>query len=99
MKLPQLSLLSLAVALALSACGSSDDAPAVIAPVKPVINGLFLDGAVEGLDYVAGTAAKAATGSKGEFTCTTGDTVSFSIGGIALGSAACAATITPMSAT
>ena len=96
MKLPQLSLLSLAVAVALSACGSSDDAPAVVAPVKPQISGLFLDGAVEGLDYVAGTAAKASTGPKGEFTCTTGDTVSFSIGGIALGSAACAATITPL---
>lgn len=91
MKLPQLSLLSLAVAVALSACGSSDDAPA-----KPQISGVFLDGAVEGLDYVAGTAAKASTGPKGEFTCTTGDTVSFSIGGIALGSAACAATITPL---
>lgn len=96
MKLPQLSLLSLAIALALSACGSSDDAPTVVAPVKPQISGVFLDGAVEGLDYVAGTAAKASTGSKGEFTCTTGDTVSFSIGGIALGSAACAATITPL---
>ncbi|KQW99809.1 hypothetical protein ASC94_31010 [Massilia sp. Root418] len=96
MKLPQLSLLSLAVAVALSACGSSDDAPAAIAPVKPQISGLFLDGAVEGLDYVAGTAAKASTGPKGEFTCTTGDTVSFSIGGIVLGSAACAATITPL---
>jgi hypothetical protein len=83
--------LSLAVAVALSACGSSDDAPA-----KPQISGVFLDGAVEGLDYVAGTAAKASTGPKGEFTCTTGDTVSFSIGGIALGSAACAATITPL---
>jgi hypothetical protein len=91
MKLPQLSLLPLAVAVALSACGSSDDAPA-----KPQISGVFLDGAVEGLDYVAGTAAKASTGPKGEFTCTTGDTVSFSIGGIALGSAACAATITPL---
>nr|WP_176650044.1 esterase-like activity of phytase family protein [Duganella sp. SG902] len=30
------------------------------------------------------------------FTCYAGDTVSFSIGGIALGSAACAATITPL---
>lgn len=96
MKLPQLSLLSLAIAVALSACGGSDDAPAVVVPVKPQINGLFLDGAVEGLDYVAGTAAKAATGAKGEFTCITGDTVSFSIGGIALGSAPCAATITPL---
>lgn len=98
MKLPHLSLLSLAIALALSACGGDSDpvsAP-VEAPPKPAIAGQFLDGAVEGLEYVAGTAAKASTGAKGEFSCATGDTVSFSIGGLALGSAPCAATITPL---
>jgi hypothetical protein len=91
MKLPQLSLLSLTVAAALSACGGGYDAPA-----KAQINGVFLDGAVEGLEYVAGSATKASTGAKGEFTCAAGDTVSFSIGGLALGSATCAATITPL---
>jgi hypothetical protein len=87
------SLLSLAVFSVLAGCGgdSSDNAPA-----KPSITGVFLDGAVENLDYVAGTAAKSSTTAKGEFTCYAGDTVSFSIGGIALGSAACAATITPL---
>ena len=83
-----LSLLTIAAALA--SCGSSHDAP------KPVISGVFLDGAVEGLEYVAGSAARASTGTKGEFSCFEGDTVSFHIDGIALGSAACAATIAPL---
>ncbi|MHA4869419.1 esterase-like activity of phytase family protein [Duganella sp. PWIR1] len=87
------SLVSLAVFSVLAGCGGSDSAPEV---VKTPMSGVFLDGAVENLDYVAGTAAKASTSAKGEFTCYAGDTVSFSIGGIALGSAACAATITPL---
>ena len=90
----KLSLVSLAVFSVLAGCGSSDNAPAETA--KTPITGVFLDGAVENLDYVAGTAAKASTNAKGEFTCYAGDIVSFSVGGIALGSAACAATITPL---
>jgi len=88
------SLLSLAVFSVLAGCGGSDNAPAET--TKTPITGVFLDGAVENLDYVAGTAAKASTSAKGEFTCYAGDTVAFSVGGIALGSAACAATITPL---
>jgi len=94
MKFPHLSLLSLAVALA--ACGGDSDAPAAPAPVQNRISGVFLDAAVDGVDYVAGTSARAATGAKGEFTCAQGEAVSFAIGGIALGSASCAATITPL---
>jgi uncharacterized protein YfiM (DUF2279 family) len=90
----KLSLVSLAVISVLAGCGSSDNAPA--APAKTPITGMFLDGAVENLDYVAGSAAKASTNAKGEFTCYAGETVTFSVGGIALGSAACAATITPL---
>jgi len=85
-----LSLLPLAIALAACGGGGSNE------PVKLSVNGAFVDGAVEGADYVAGTAAKAATGAKGEFTCKEGDTVSFSVGGLALGSAACAPLITPL---
>ena len=84
------SVLSIVVAIGLSGCGGSDDPP------KTVINGVFLDGAVEGLEYVAGSAARASTGAKGEFNCFAGDTVSFNLGGLALGSAVCAATITPL---
>lgn len=92
MKLPHLPLLSLAVVLA--ACGGGNDPPA--APMKVQVSGVFLDGAVEGLEYAAGAAGRATTGSKGEFTCFEGETVRFTLGGVALGSAACAATITPL---
>jgi hypothetical protein len=87
------TLLSLAVFSVLAGCGGDN---ATQAPAKTPITGVFLDGAVENLDYVAGTAAKASTSAKGEFTCYAGDTVAFSVGGIALGSATCAATITPL---
>ncbi|GAB2881844.1 hypothetical protein GCM10027277_58540 [Pseudoduganella ginsengisoli] len=93
-KFPQLSLLSIAIAAALTACGSSDN-PAPATPAKAQINGQFHDSAVSGLEYTAGDAAKTSTGPNGEFTCKDGDTVSFSIGGVALGSAPCASTITP----
>jgi hypothetical protein len=85
-----LSLLPLALALAACGGGGSNE------PVKTAVNGNFVDAAVEGAEYIAGTAAKAATGSKGEFTCKEGDSVSFSVGGMALGSAACAPIITPL---
>jgi hypothetical protein len=85
-----LSLLPLALILA--ACGGGGSSEAA----RPTVNGSFVDGAVEGADYVAGSAARAATGAKGEFTCKEGQSVSFSVGGIALGSAACAPIITPL---
>lgn len=92
---PKLTLLAIAASLCLSACGGSDSTPAE--PAKPVAQtGVFLDGAVEGLDYVAGSAAKASTNAKGEFICNPGDTVTFSVGGLALGSAPCGAVVTPL---
>jgi hypothetical protein len=94
MNLPRLSLLSLAVAL--TACGGGDHSPAETTPAPARISGTFLDSAVEGLDYVAGTAARATTTATGTFTCATGETVNFAIGGINLGSAPCAATLTPL---
>ena len=65
-------------------------------PAAKSVTGVFLDAAVEGLDYEAGTAAKAQTHAKGEFVCKEGDTVRFSLGALALGSAACGATVTPL---
>lgn len=77
----------------LVACGSDDD----VATLPATTTGIFLDAAVEGLDYTAGSSAKAVTGSKGEFTCKGSESVAFSVAGIALGSAPCGAIITPLS--
>ena len=92
--IPKLSVLAIAAGLALAACGGSDSHDE---PAKPVaLTGVFLDGAVEGLDYVAGSAAKSSTNAKGEFTCTPGDTLTFSVGGLALGTSQCGTLITPL---
>ena len=83
----------------LAACSSSDDTTATTPPAAntpATVTGVFLDAPVEGLEYAVGTAAKATTNALGEFTCKTGDTVAFSVGGLALGSAPCAAFVTPL---
>lgn len=76
------------------ACGSSDKA----SNNEPVsaIPGVFFDGTVEGLDYVANGAAKLSTNASGGFACYPGQPIVFSIGGITLGSAQCNAVITPL---
>lgn len=89
-KIVQLSTLAaLGASALLSACGGSDNPPATV-------NGVFLDAAVEGLDYAAGSAAKTATSADGGFTCKEGETIAFTLGGIAVGSSACNATVTPL---
>jgi hypothetical protein len=65
-------------------------------PAAQSKTGTFLDAAVEGLDYTAGSSAKASTNANGEFTCKDGETVAFSAGALVLGSAACGTTITPL---
>lgn len=102
-------LASIAAALLVAACGGGDGGGTATAgsgggntggpgtaPVAKTVNGVFLDAAVEGLDYVAGNGAKAQTGAKGEFVCEEGQTVQFSIGALVLGSASCAAIVTPL---
>ncbi|HET7795110.1 MAG TPA: esterase-like activity of phytase family protein [Rhizobacter sp.] len=86
----QKNAVALAVAsLLLGACGSDDD-------TVTTVSGSFLDAAVEGLDYSVAGAASAATAASGTFSCQAGQSVAFHIGGVALGSAACAPTITPL---
>ncbi|MDB5869532.1 MAG: hypothetical protein JWP96_1864 [Polaromonas sp.] len=81
----------------LTACGGDSETVALTVPPTPTtVTGVFLDSAVEGLDYTAGASAKASTNAKGEFICKDTETVVFSVGGIALGSAACGALITPL---
>ncbi len=60
------------------------------------VSGTFLDAAVEGLDYLAGSAAVAQTDAQGRFDCLPGDTVRFRAGALELGSAPCGAVVTPL---
>jgi hypothetical protein len=89
------TLTSIALATAtlfLTACGSDDD-PTPAAPATTT--GTFLDAAVENLDYTIGTTTSATT-AQGTYTCQQGQTLTFKLGGLTLGTADCGSTITPL---
>jgi len=61
------------------------------------VSGQFLDAAVSGIAWQASKSGKSGTtDADGRFECRKGDTVSFALGDIVLGSAECAATVTPL---
>lgn len=92
-----LILSSLAAAMLLSACGGSNNNTVATTPATPTpVNGIFLDAAVDGLEYSVAGGGKQNTSANGGFSCNVGDTVAFSVGGIGIGSAPCATTITPL---
>lgn len=92
-----LILSSLAAAMLLSACGGSNNNTVATTPATPTpVNGVFLDAAVDGLEYSVAGGSKQNTSATGGFSCNVGDTVAFSVGGIGIGSAPCATTITPL---
>jgi len=61
------------------------------------ITGVFVDSAVSGVDYNCSSGATGVTNAAGEFTCNSGDRVSFSLGGIDLGTVDASEHITPSS--
>ncbi len=89
-------------AAVLAACGGDDAAPAPVvttptATAPATLQGVFLDAAVEGLEYTTSSnATKTLTSATGGFSCRVGDNVNFSAGGLNLGSAPCSTTITPL---
>ncbi len=64
---------------------SSDDGDTGTAPGPGVSTGIFLDCEVEGLTYQSGNNPPAQTDENGVFTYTSGETLSFSVGGVQLG--------------
>lgn len=84
--------MSLAVlaAAAISACGGSDE---------DLGTGTFTDGPVSGLTYTRSGADSGTTDAAGRFRYAAGETVTFSIGSLSLGSAPGAAVLTPLSVT
>lgn len=74
----------------LSACNDKKSA-------EPPITGVFIDSAVEGVDYAIGTTSRGQTSARGEFSCEIGGAVTFSAGGVQFGSVPCAALVTPLS--
>lgn len=71
----------------LAACGGSSSTSQ---------SGVFVDAPVEGLTYVGSTGVSGVTDASGRFFYDTGSTVTFSLGGVTLGTTTGAAMITPV---
>jgi hypothetical protein len=85
--------LSIAAALALSACGGGgSDTPTAVVGAQ---TGVFVDSAVEGLSYETSSGVKGTTDAQGRFKYNEGDTVTFKAGGVTLGSGKATGTVTP----
>jgi para-nitrobenzyl esterase len=76
-------------------CGSGDDP----APGAPMLTGTFVDSPVAGLNVTGTGSGASLTNALGQYSYTAGETLSFSIGNLALGSASGAALLTPLSIT
>jgi secreted PhoX family phosphatase len=75
----KLIVLSVASAMLLSACGSSNDSPGTM-------TGILSDSYVKGVTYTTSSNLTGTTGTNGEFSYNSGDTVTFKIGSVTLGS-------------
>ena len=101
-KLAKLSVIALS-AILLAGCGSSDsdgegssllDEPVTYEIQNPV-TGIFVDSAVWGLNYACSSGATGVTNAQGEFTCESGDSVTFTLGGVVIGTASVQSIVTP----
>jgi hypothetical protein len=85
--------LSIAAALALSACGGGgSDTPTAVVGAQ---TGVFVDSAVEGLSYETSSGVKGTTDAQGHFKYNEGDTVTFKVGGVTIGSGKATGTLSP----
>ena len=90
----------LAQAGCLSESSSSNSPLPPEAPATPAsLTGTFVDSAVSGLDYQGSETAAGLTDQLGQFTYRQGETVTFNIGDLLLGSATGAEQMTPLSIT
>jgi len=71
--------------LALSACGGGGSGSGTPPATGVTASGVFLDAEVEGLTYQSGSSAPRTTDANGTFTYTVGQPLTFSIGGVQLG--------------
>ena len=87
----RLAATAVAAVLALTACGGDD--------VDEALSGIFVDSPVSGLDVTGSIGPARSTDANGRFTYAAGETLSFAIGNLALGSAAGGGVLTPLSVT
>lgn len=102
-KLAGASVLACTLTLALAACnsGGSDSStsapsPTSNPPASSNATGVFLDAPVQGLRVERSSGASGTTGSFGEFAYTAGESVTFYLGNLKLGTVVAKAEITPL---
>lgn len=83
----------LLLTLSLSGCGSSSQSTAT----DQQSTGVFIDSAVSGLEYITSSDVSGITDENGTFKYNSGDTITFSMGSIVLGSATASDVLTPYS--
>jgi hypothetical protein len=84
----------LALSMLLNGCGGGGGGGSSNASIL-IASGKFIDAPVEGMKFLSG-AQTGLTGANGEFSYEVGKSVTFSVGGVVVGSAPGAAVITPM---
>ncbi|MBF0172644.1 MAG: hypothetical protein HQL83_04245 [Magnetococcales bacterium] len=76
--------------------GDSGSASTAASPPAEVLVGKFLDGPTDGLNYRTSGNDSGATDAKGQFTYVSGESISFYLGGLPLGSTSARGVITPI---
>lgn len=90
--------LAAAALFSLAACGGGGGGEAAApAPVAGSSSGVFSDAQVQGLAYTTSSGVSGITDAKGGFTFNPGDRVTFSLGGLTVGSTTASALVTPLS--
>lgn len=86
-----------AFALALVACSDSDsDTPPPVAPVAGSSTGVLTDGPVGGVSFQTSSGVTGVTNAAGQYRFNAGDTVTFSLGTLTLGTVPANGVITPI---
>nr|WP_315202950.1 hypothetical protein [uncultured Albidiferax sp.] len=89
----QKSFLLASVAMAVSACGGGGGGSS---PSASALTGQFIDAAVANVDYETSSGLRGSTDANGSYRYNPGDTVTFRIGGLNLGSGPASGTVTPL---
>ena len=82
-----------ASAIIFSACGGGDSSTPSSAP--ETTTGIFVDSPVEAISYECSSGTTGITNSSGEFTCKTGDTITFTLGSFEVGNCTVGEIISP----
>jgi hypothetical protein len=96
-------LVACAASVVMTACGGDDEVPAAAAPVVPAApvvtgsaRGALIDASVGGVSYTTSSGVTGTTAADGSYNFNPGDTVTFKLGGLTLGTGTATGIISPM---